>query len=235
MAEEKTNKLKFEYIKEAASSLQVLSEKLKDCKEKMNELKEGNSSALEGIWNLAVAAYDAYQAFGELSRKLSGLKTYLKEGLDTSITKKFSNSVTGSVEKAGEGLQKLPDHVKSFTGSLKSLPTKAQSAFKSISKSVSSMGDNIKTSFSTLKDHIKNFSFKGFMEKVKQLPSKVSSSFKSLVSSATTALKELVSFGILHRRSGRQDDDSRSCWRCCSGSSRDRRIYRIVSKADGEQ
>ena len=49
MAEEKNNKLKFDDIKEAVSSLQALSEKLKDCKEKMNDLKEGNVSALEGI------------------------------------------------------------------------------------------------------------------------------------------------------------------------------------------
>ena len=105
MVEEKTNKLKFDDIKEAISSLQALSEKLKVCKEKMNDLKEGNVSALEGIWNLAVAADDAYQAFGDLSGKLSGLKTYLKEGLDTSLTKKFSSAVTNAVEKIGNGLQ----------------------------------------------------------------------------------------------------------------------------------
>lgn len=191
MAEEKTNKLKFDDIKEAVSSLQTLSEKLKDCKEKMNDLKDGNVSALEGIWNLAVAADDAYQAFGDLSGKLSGLKTYLKEGLDTSITKKFSSAVTNVVEKIGNGLQKCPDAVNKFKESLKALPGKAVSAFDIVVSGVKDMGTSIKIGFSALKDHIKNFSFKGFVEKVKQLPSKVSSSFKSLVSSATTALKEL--------------------------------------------
>lgn len=191
MAEEKTNKLKFDDIKEAVSSLQTLSEKLKDCKEKMNDLKDGNVSALEGIWNLAVAADDAYQAFGDLSGKLSGLKTYLKEGLDTSITKKFSSAVTNVVEKIGNGLQKCPDAVNKFKESLKALPGKAVSAFDIVVSGVKDMGTSIKIGFSALKDHIKNFSFKGFVAKVKQLPSKVSSSFKSLVSSATTALKEL--------------------------------------------
>lgn len=191
MAEEKNNKLKFDDIKEAVSSLQALSEKLKDCKEKMNDLKEGNVSALEGIWNLAVAADDAYQAFGDLSGKLSGLKTYLKEGLDTSLTKKFSSAVTNAVEKIGNGLQKCPDAVNKFKESLKALPGKAASAFDIVVSGVKDMGTSIKIGFSTMKDHIKNFDFKEFMEKVKQLPSKVSSSFKSLVSSATTALKEL--------------------------------------------
>ena len=191
MAEEKNNKLKFDDIKEAVSSLQALSEKLKDCKEKMNDLKEGNVSALEGIWNLAVAADDAYQAFGDLSGKLSGLKTYLKEGLDTSITKKFSSAVTSAVEKIGNGLQKCPDAVNKFKDSIKALPEKVQTALGTVIKGASKMAKEIQTSFSTMKEHIKNFDFKEFMEKVKQLPSKVSSSFKSLVSSATTALKEL--------------------------------------------
>lgn len=191
MAEEKNNKLKFDDIKEAVSSLQTLSEKLKDCKEKMNDLKEGNGSALEGIWNLAVAADDAYQAFGDLSEKLSGLKKYLKEGLDTSLTKKFSSAVTKAVEKVGDGLQKCPEAFDKVKKSIASLPEKAQSAFKTITKNISIMTDNIKIGFSTMKEHIKNFDFKEFMAKVKQLPSKVSSSFKSLVSSATTALKEL--------------------------------------------
>lgn len=191
MAEEKTNKLKFDDIKEAVSSLQKLSEKLKDCKEKMNDLKDGNVSALEGIWNLAVAADDAYQAFGDLSGKLSGLKTYLKEGLDTSLTKKFSSAVTSAVEKIGNGIQKLPDYVKTFVGKLRSLPEKVQIAFGAVTEGVVKMGEGIKNGFSAMKEHIKNFDFKEFMEKVKQLPSKVSSSFKSLVSSATTALKEL--------------------------------------------
>ena len=191
MAEEKNNKLKFDDIKEAVSSLQKLSEKLKDCKEKMNDLKDGNVSALEGIWNLAVAADDAYQAFGDLSGKLSGLKTYLKEGLDTSITKKFSSAVTSAVEKIGNGLQKCPDAVNKFKDSIKALPEKVASALGIVAKKASNMVEDIKNGFSTMKDHIKNFDFKEFMAKVKQLPSKVSSSFKSLVSSATTALKEL--------------------------------------------
>lgn len=191
MAEEKTNKLKFDDIKEAVSLLQKLSEKLKDCKEKMNDLKDGNVSALEGIWNLAVAADDAYQAFGDLSGKLSGLKTYLKEGLDTSLTKKFSSAITSAVEKIGNGLQKCPDAVNKFKESLKALPGKAASAFDIVVSGVKDMGTSIKIGFSAMKEHIKNFDFKEFMEKVKQLPSKVSSSFKSLVSSATTALKEL--------------------------------------------
>lgn len=65
------------------------------------------------------------------------------------------------------------------------------SAFDIVVSGVKDMGTSIKIAFSTMKDHIKNFDFKGFAEKVKQLPSKASSSFKSLVSSATTALKEL--------------------------------------------
>ena len=130
------------------------------------------------------------------------------------------------------------------------------SAFDIVVSGVKDMGTRVKSAFSTMKDHIKNFDFKEFMEKVKQLPSKVSSSFKSLVSGATTALKELAgkakasvkqipsileggfkgageklsAFSVLHRRGSTKNDDSRTCWRCCSGSSRDRRIYRIVSE-----
>ena len=88
-------------------------------------------------------------------------------------------------------MQKCPDAVNKFKGSIKALPEKVASAFGIVAKKASNMVEDIKNGFSAMKEHIKNFDFKEFMEKVKQLPSKVSSSFKSLVSSATTALKEL--------------------------------------------
>ena len=115
----------------------------------------------------------------------------LAKNVDSKFIKKFEESVTESVKKIGEGLQKCPDAVNKFKESLKALPGKAVSAFDIVVSGVKDMGTSIKIAFSTMKDHIKNFDFKEFMEKVKQLPSKVSSSFKSLVSSATTALKEL--------------------------------------------
>lgn len=191
MEEKKENSLDLKSLAKTASAIQTLSDSLKELREQINQIKEGNISAAEGFLNITASVVNACDACATLGEVLTTGRSKLKESFDSKFMKKFEESVTESVEKMGDRFQKLPDHVKSFTGSLKSLPTKAQSAFKSISKSVSSMGDNIKTSFSTLKDHIKNFSFKGFAEKVKQLPSKVSSSFKSLVSSATTALKEL--------------------------------------------
>ena len=108
-------------------------------------------SVTEGIINIVAAVGSAYEAIGTLSGFVKGFGKSWKEGWNTKVVEEFSKSVADHVDQIGNGFQKLPDHVKSFTGSLKSLPTKAQSAFKSISKSVSSMGDNIKTSFSNLK------------------------------------------------------------------------------------
>ena len=157
----------------------------------MKQMKEGNVSAVEGILNIAVAAGGAYEAFGSLKDMAKTVQEGLAKNVDSKFIKKFEKSVTESVKKIGDGLQKLPDHVKTFVEKLKTLPEKVQIAFGAVTEGVVKMGEGIKNGFSTMKDHIKNFDFKEFMEKVKQLPSKVSSSFKSLVSSATTALKEL--------------------------------------------
>ena len=190
MAEDnkKTEKLTFD---KAASSLKKLSDAVKECKEQLQGFKDGSVSVTEGIINIVAAVGSAYEAIGTLSGFVKGFGKSWKEGWNTEVVEEFSKSVADHVDQIGSGLQKLPDHVKSFAGKLRTLPEKVQTAAGKVTEGVAKMGESIKTSFSTLKDHIKNFSFKGFVEKVKQLPSKVSSSFKSLVSSATTALKEL--------------------------------------------
>lgn len=191
MEEKKETKLDLKSIGKAASSVKALSDSLKDCQEQMKQMKEGNISAIEGILNIAVAAGGAYEAFGSLKDMAKTVQKSLAKNVDSKFIKKFEESVTESVKKIGEGLQKCPDAVNKFKESLKALPGKAASAFAGITGGVANLAKGIKTGFSTMKEHIKNFDFKEFMAKVKQLPSKVSSSFKSLVSSATTALKEL--------------------------------------------
>ncbi|MFR4020444.1 MAG: hypothetical protein ACLT07_05410, partial [Clostridia bacterium] len=191
MEEKKETKLDLKSIGKAASSVKALSDSLKDCQEQMKQMKEGNVSAIEGILNIAVAAGGAYEAFGSLKDMAKTVQKSLAKNVDSKFIKKFEESVTESVKKIGEGLQKCPDAVNKFKESLKALPGKAASAFDTVVSGVKAMGTSIKISFSTMKNHIKNFDFKEFMAKVKQLPSKVSSSFKFLVSSATTALKEL--------------------------------------------
>ena len=190
MAEDnkKTEKVTFD---KAASSLKKLSDAVKECKKQIQGFRDGSVSAAEGIINIIAAAGSAHEAIGNLSGFVKGFSERWKEGWNTKVVEEFSKSVANHVENIGNGLQKLPDHAKSFTGVLKTLPEKVSSAFAGVTGGVSNLAKDIKTAFSTMKDHIKNFSFKEFMEKVKQLPSKVSSSFKSLVSSATTALKEL--------------------------------------------
>ena len=182
MEEKKETKLDLKSIGKAASSVKALSDSLKDCQEQMKQMKEGN---------IAVAAGGAYEAFGSLKDMAKTVQKSLAKNVDSKFIKKFEESVTESVKKIGEGLQKCPDAVNKFKDSIKALPEKVASAFGIVAKKASNMVEDIKTGFSTMKEHIKNFDFKEFMEKVKQLPSKVSSSFKSLVSSATTALKEL--------------------------------------------
>ena len=191
MEEKKETKLDLKSIGKAASSVKALSDSLKDCQEQMKQMKEGNVSAIEGILNIAVAAGGAYEAFGSLKDMAKTVQKSLAKNVDSKFIKKFEESVTESVKKIGEGLQKCPDAVNKFKDSIKALPEKVASALGIVAKKASNMVEDIKNGFSTMKDHIKNFDFKEFMEKVKQLPSKVSSSFKSLVSSATTALKEL--------------------------------------------
>ena len=191
MEEKKETKLDLKSIGKAASSVKALSDSLKDCQEQMKQMKEGNVSAIEVILNIAVAAGGAYEAFGSLKDMAKTVQKSLAKNVDSKFIKKFEESVTESVKKIGEGLQKCPDAVNKFKDSIKALPEKVASVFGIVAKKASNMVENIKNSFSTMKEHIKNFDFKEFMEKVKQLPSKVSSSFKSLVSSATTALKDL--------------------------------------------
>ena len=191
MEEKKEIKLDLKSIGKAASALKTLSDSLKDCQEQMKQMKEGNVSVMEGIFNIAVAAAGAYEAFDTLKAMGKDLQNDLMKNADSKFMKKFEESVTESVEKIGDGLQKCPEAFDKVKKSIASLPGKAASAFDTVVSGVKAMGTSIKISFSTMKNHIKNFDFKEFMEKVKQLPSKVSSSFKSLVSSATTALKEL--------------------------------------------
>ena len=191
MEEKKETKLDLKSIGKAASSVKALSDSLKDCQEQMKQMKEGNVSAIEGILNIAVAAGGAYEAFGSLKDMAKTVQKSLAKNVDSKFIKKFQESVTESVKKIGEGLQKCPDAVNKFKESLKALPGKAVSAFDIVVSGVKDMGTSIKIAFSTMKDHIKNFDFKEFMEKVKQLPSKVSSSFKSLESSETNTNKEL--------------------------------------------
>ena len=191
MEEKKETKLDLKSIGKAASSVKTLSDSLKDCQEQMKQMKEGNVSAIEGILNVAVAAGGAYEAFDTLKGIAKDLQKDLIKNADSKFMKKYETSVTESVKKIGEGLQKCPDAVNKFKDSIKALPEKVQTAFGTVIKGASKMAKEIQNGFSTMKDHIKNFDFKEFMAKVKQLPSKVSSSFKSLVSSATTALKEL--------------------------------------------
>ena len=191
MEEKKETGLDLRNIAKTASAIQTLSDSLKELREQINQIKDGNTSAAEGLLNMTAAAVNACDAFATLGEVFSTGRAKLKESFDHKFIKKFEESVTESVEKIGDGLQKCPEAVNKFKNSIKALPEKVQTAFGTVIKGASKMAKEIQTSFSTMKDHIKNFSFKDFMEKVKQLPSKVSGSFKSLVSSATTALKEL--------------------------------------------
>ena len=191
MEEKKETSLDLKSIAKAASAIQTLSDSLKEVREQIDQIKDGNISAGEGFLNIAASAVNACDAFATLGEVLVTGRSKLKESFDSKFIKKFEESVTESVKKIGANLQKCPDAVDKFNDSIKAFPEKVQTAFGTVVKGASKMAKEIQTAFSTMKDHIKNLSFKELMEKVKQLPSKVSCSFKSLVSSATTALKEL--------------------------------------------
>ncbi len=191
MEENKENRLDLKNIAKAASAIQTLSDSLKELQEQINQMKEGKASAAEGFLNITVAAANACDAFVTLGEVLENGRKKLKNSLDSKLIEKFEELVTESVEKIGDGLQKCPDAFDKVKKIIASFTGRALSAFTDVSEGVTNLTKDVKNGFSTMKEHIKNFSFKEFMEKVKQLPLKVSSSFKSLASDAATALKEL--------------------------------------------
>ena len=107
MEEKKEIKLDLKSIGKAASALKTLSDSLKDCQEQMKQMKEGNVSVMEGIFNIAVAAAGAYEAFDTL-KAMEDLQSLMKNA-DSKFMRKFEESVTESVEKIGDGLQKCPE------------------------------------------------------------------------------------------------------------------------------
>ena len=109
MEEKKEIKLDLKSIGKAASALKTLSDSLKDCQEQMKQMKEGNVSVMEGIFNIAVAAAGAYEAFDTLKAMGKDLQKDLMKNADSKFMKKFEESVTESVEKIGDGLQKCPE------------------------------------------------------------------------------------------------------------------------------
>lgn len=141
MEEKKETKLDLKSIGKAASSVKALSDSLKDCQEQMKQMKEGNVSAIEGILNIAVAAGGAYEAFGSLKDMAKTVQKSLAKNVDSKFIKKFEESVTESVKKIGEGLQKCPDAVNKFKDSIKALPEKVASAFGIVAKKASNMVD----------------------------------------------------------------------------------------------